>query len=116
MEAFYAVERPQWRKWLADNCQLKPSVCLIIYHKKSKTKSITYNEAVEEALCFGWIDCKANSRNFESYYLKFSPRKPKSNWSKTNRERVEHLIQGGLMTEQGQKYIDMAKQTGKWDS
>jgi len=115
IEVFYARERPQWRKWLEKNSQLKPSVCLIIYHKKSNTKSITYNEAVEEALCFGWIDCKANNRDFESYYLQFSPRKPKSNWSKSNKERVERLIQEGLMTEHGQKFIDIAKQIGKWD-
>lgn len=115
IEIFYALTRKQWRKWLEKNGQSKPSVCLIIYHKKSNTKSIYYNDAVEEALCFGWIDCKGNKRDLESYYLQFTPRKPKSNWSKLNRERVERMIKEGLMTEQGQKLIDIAKQTGKWE-
>lgn len=115
IEAFYAKTRLQWRKWLAKNCQSKKSVCLIIYHKKSKTKCVDYAEAIEEALCFGWIDSKANKRDPESFYLQFTPRKPNSNWSKRNMERVARMVDEGLMTEHGQKFIDIAKKTGKWE-
>lgn len=115
IEAVAAATRKEWRKWLAKNGQSKTEVYLIIYHKKSPTKSVRYDEAVEEALCFGWIDSLANKRDMESTYQRFSPRKPASNWSPSNRERVERMIQEGLMTEQGQKTIDIAKQNGKWE-
>jgi uncharacterized protein YdeI (YjbR/CyaY-like superfamily) len=115
IEAFYAETRQQWREWLEKNCQSKKEVCLIVYHKSSKTKGVRYNEAVEEALCFGWIDSLTNKRDVESFYQRFSPRKPASNWSGSNKERVDRMIREGLMTEHGQKLIDHAKQTGKWD-
>lgn len=114
IEAIAAKTRQEWRKWLAENSATKKEVCLIIYHKKSQTPSVSYPEAVEEALCFGWIDSLANKRDPESTYQRFSPRKPASNWSQSNRERVERMIQEGLMTAQGQKTIDIAKQNGKW--
>ena len=114
IETFHAKTRAQWRKWLAKNCESKKSVCLVIGRKNSKTKSISYAESIEEALCFGWIDSKANKRDPESFYLQFTPRKPKSNWSKPNIERVERMIKEGLMTEHGQKSIDIARRTGSW--
>lgn len=116
IEAFNAKTRRQWRKWLEKNSESKKAVCLILYHKNSKTKVISYNDAIEEALCFGWIDSKANKRDPESFYLQFTPRKSKSNWSKPNIERAERMIMEGLMTEQGQRSIDIAKQSGKWKS
>ncbi|WP_224998799.1 YdeI family protein [Cesiribacter sp. SM1] len=112
--AFYAETRAQWREWLIDYCQSEKSIWLIIYHKKSTTHSVTYAQAVEEALCFGWIDCRANKRDGESYYLCFTHRKPKSNWSKPNIERVARMIDEGLMTQHGQKLIDFAKSRGKF--
>lgn len=114
IETCYAKTRQDWRRWLETNGQSKKAVCLIMYHKKSSTPSVAYNEAVEEALCFGWIDSKANKRDTESSYLQFTPRKPRSNWSASNRERVERLIKEGLMTESGQLAIDLAKTTGRW--
>lgn len=114
VEAFYARTRKEWRKWFKENCQSKKEVCLILYNKTSEKESVSYAEAVEEALCFGWIDSLTNKRDTESRYQRFSPRKPRSNWSKSNIERVEKLIKEGLMTEQGQKLIDFAKETGKW--
>ena len=115
IEAFYAKSRKPWRKWLDKYGQTKTTVWLIIYHKASETKSITYAEAVEEALCYGWIDNRANSRDEESYYLRFTHRKPNGNWSKINIERAGRMIKEGLMTEHGQKFIDIAKKNGKWD-
>ncbi len=73
-----------------------------------------YDEAVEEALCFGWIDSKPNKRDGESYYLFFAPRKPKSVWSKINKERVARLIENNQMTPAGRAAIDVAKKNGSW--
>lgn len=87
---------------------------LIIYHKESKTPSVYYDEAVEEAICFGWVDSKPNKRDKESYYLFFAQRKPKSNWSKANRDRAEKMMKQGLMTKAGQLMINQAKETGTW--
>ena len=114
IEAVQAETRLEWRKWLAANCQSQKVVCLIIHNKKSTSKSINYAESIEEALCYGWIDSKANKRDEGSFYLQFTPRKPKSNWSKPNVERVSRMIAEGLMTEHGQKFIDIAKGNGKW--
>lgn len=114
VQAVYAATRDHWRVWLQENSQSERSVWLILYHKKSKVQSVSISDAMEEALCFGWIDSKAKKRDAESFYLTFTPRKPKSNWSKINKERVEKLVQEGLMTEYGQRSVDIAKQTGRW--
>ena len=114
-QAVYARQRSEWRKWLEDNSRTEKSVWLILYHKKSKVPCVGIIEATEEALCFGWIDSLAKKRDAESYYLTFTPRNAKSKWSAPNRERAERMIAGGLMTEQGQKQIDLAKETGRWE-
>jgi uncharacterized protein YdeI (YjbR/CyaY-like superfamily) len=114
VKTFHAKTRLQWRRWLKKYSHSKTEICLIIYHKNSPTKSVTYPHAVEEALCFGWIDSVKHKRDAESTYQRFSPRKPNSNWSKYNIERVERLIREGLMSENGLTMIDMAKQKGKW--
>ncbi len=113
-KTIHAKSRKEWRSWLKKNHQIEKCVWLIIYHKKSDTPSVYYAEAVEEALCFGWIDSVGNKRDEESSYLYFSIRKPKSNWSKLNRERVEILSQKNLIAPAGQAMIDLAKQTGTW--
>ena len=114
IKTYYAKTRKDWRDWLYENHIIEKSVWLIMYHKDSKNASISYDDAVEEALCFGWIDSKPNKRDSESFYLFFSRRKPKSNWSKSNRERAEKLINQGLMTPAGQDLIDLAIKTGTW--
>ena len=113
-KTFYAKSRNEWRKWLEKNSETEKSVWLIFYNKLSKTKSVPYEEAVEEGLCFGWIDSVKYKRDDESSYQYFSPRKLKSNWSKSNRDRVKKLTEAGLMTESGQKLIDHAKKSGTW--
>jgi uncharacterized protein YdeI (YjbR/CyaY-like superfamily) len=116
-QAVRAITRVAWRKWLAQNSQAEKSVWLILYHKKSNIQSINLNDATEEALCFGWIDSLCKKRDAESFYLTFTPRNPKkSKWSKPNIERAEKMIEQGLMTKQGQQLINIAKQTGKWES
>lgn len=115
-QAVYAKTRTEWRHWLQHNGQSEKSVWLILYHKKSKVESINIIDATEEALCFGWIDSLAKKRDPESYYLTFTPRNPKkSKWSQPNRERAERMIEQGLMTEHGQRMIDIAKNNGNWE-
>jgi uncharacterized protein YdeI (YjbR/CyaY-like superfamily) len=114
--AIYAQTRNEWRDWLQQNSQTEKSVWLILYHKKSKVESINLVEATEEALCFGWIDSLCKKRDFESFYLTFTPRNPKkSKWSQPNRDRALRMIEQGLMTEYGQQLIDIAKENGKWE-
>ena len=113
--AFHAKTEAEWRAWLMEHSATEKTVWLILYHKKSSTPSVSYNEAIEQALCFGWIDSKANKRDAESYYLTFTPRKPKSNWSKPNHIRVAKMAELGLIMPQGQAMIDLAKETGRWE-
>lgn len=113
-QTFHAPIREAWRAWLAQNHEAEKSVWLIIYKKASGTPSVYYPEAVEEALCFGWIDSKPNKRDEKSYYQFFSKRNPKSNWSKVNKEKVAQLIAQGLMQEAGHKMIEIAQQNGTW--
>jgi uncharacterized protein YdeI (YjbR/CyaY-like superfamily) len=112
--SFYAKDRKAWRDWLTAHSESTQNSWLIIYHKSSSTPSVTYDEAVEEALCFGWVDSKPNKRDQESYYLFFAQRKPKSNWSKANRERAERMVATNQMTKKGMDMIDLAKSTGTW--
>ncbi len=116
INTFYASSQSAWRDWLETNHQTEKSVWLIIYRKESGKPSVYYQEAVDEALCFGWIDSKPNKRDHESYYQFFAKRNPKSNWSKVNKLKVERLLAEGLMTAQGLKMIEIAKQNGNWSA
>jgi uncharacterized protein YdeI (YjbR/CyaY-like superfamily) len=114
IKTFYAKSQKAWRDWLIKNHGKEKSIWLIIYKKESGIPSIYYPEAVDEALCFGWIDSKPNKRDNESYYQFFAQRNPKSNWSKVNKEKVERLIKNKQMTSAGMKMIDLAKKIGTW--
>lgn len=110
----YAESRAAWRQWLTNNHATEKSVWLAIYKKTSPTPSVYYDEAVDEALCFGWID-SSNKKGEGLYYLQFfSRRNPKSNWSRVNKEKVARLISAGLMTDAGQAMINLAKERGTW--
>lgn len=113
---FHARSQKEWRKWLLKNHLSEKSVWLIIYRKESKVPSVYYPEAVDEALCFGWIDSKANKRDDKSYYQFFSKRNPKSNWSKINKLKVEKLLANQLIAPAGLEVIAIAKQNGNWDA
>lgn len=115
IKTFYAKNSLAWRNWLIKNHFTENSVWLIIYKKDSKTPSITYSEAVDQALCYGWIDSKPNKRDENSFYQFFSKRKPKSSWSKINKEKVKFLISENLMSESGLSAIKIAKENGSWD-
>jgi uncharacterized protein YdeI (YjbR/CyaY-like superfamily) len=111
---FYAKDRAAWRKWLDKNHLTAPGVWLIYYKKGSGKTRVEYADAVEEALCFGWIDSTLNPIDEHSYMQLFTPRKPKSGWSKINKDRVEKLIAAGLMTPAGLEKIEVAKHHGTW--
>ncbi len=110
----YASTRAEWRAWLNANHATATGISLVYFKKSSGKPSVTYAEAVEEALCFGWIDSRLNSIDAVSYKQIFTPRKPKSGWSKLNKSRVERLISEGRMTAAGTAKIDLAKKNGSW--
>ncbi|MGG6268564.1 YdeI/OmpD-associated family protein [Leptolyngbya sp. AN03gr2] len=111
-----AIDRVAWRNWLKQNYETAIGIWLIYYKVKSGKPSIRYSEAVKEALCFGWIDSKAKSLDDDRYMQIFTPRKPKSVWSKLNKQYIEELIAEGLMTEAGIRKIEAAKLDGSWTS
>lgn len=113
-DTFTPASRAQWRAWLAEHHATSTSIRLI-YHKKDSGKpTVSYDEAVEEALCFGWIDSRVNTIDAERYTQMFSLRKRRSPWSKVNKERIERLMEQGLMTPAGLAKIEAAKQDGSW--
>ncbi|ABA24237.1 conserved hypothetical protein [Trichormus variabilis ATCC 29413] len=114
LQTFQASDRQEWREWLTQNYQTSIGVWLIYYKVKSGKPSIKYNEAVKEALCFGWIDSKVKSLDKERYMQIFTPRKPKSGWSKLNKQYIQELTLQGLITEAGLAKITVAKQDGSW--
>lgn len=114
--SFYAKDQQAWRQWLADNHDTADAVWLIIYKKESSTPSVYYPEAVDEAMCFGWVDSKPNKRDEESYYQYFSKRNPKSNWSRVNKEKVARLNKAGKMASAGLAMVEQAKASGTWDA
>ncbi len=111
---FQAKNRQIWRNWLEINYHQSPGIWLIYYKVKSGKPSIRYAEAVQEALCFGWIDSKIKSLNEESYKQIFTPRKAQSVWSKLNKQYVKELIEQNLMTEAGLEKIKIAQENGSW--
>lgn len=116
VKVFHAKNRKAWRSWLEKNHAKEKSVWLVLHNKTSATKSVSYVEAVEEALCFGWIDSKPNKRDAESRYQYFAKRKPAGVWSSINKERIAKLVKAGKMTEAGQAAIEQAKKNGSWNA
>jgi len=105
-----------WAVWLAKNHAASPGLWLQLAKKTSGIASITYDEAVEIALCYGWIDGQKNSYDEKSWLQKFTPRGARSVWSKINRDKVERLIKDDRMPPAGLKAIEVAKQNGQWDA
>lgn len=100
-EAIYVTTADEFRKWLIQNHKDKKEIWLIQYKKATKKPSINYVDAVEEAICFGWIDGLEKSMDAERFALRFSPRRPKSNWTNTNKDRARRMIAEGRMTPAG---------------
>jgi len=100
-ETIYVTTRDDFRKWLIENHKSKKEIWLIRYKKNTKKPSIGYVNAVEEAICFGWIDSMEKGMDKERYATRFSPRKPKSNWTNTNKDRARKMIVEGRMSPAG---------------
>ena len=99
---------------MEENHTTSPGIWLIYFKKGANKPTVSYEEAVEEALSFGWIDSTANALDEDRYLQLFTPRKPKSTWSRLNKERVEKLIKNGSMTVAGLEKIEAAKKNGSW--
>jgi uncharacterized protein YdeI (YjbR/CyaY-like superfamily) len=101
METVFAKDRDQWRRWLQKNFARREEIWLVFYKKASRKQTVCYEHAVEEALCFGWVDGLKKGLDQECFAFRFTPRKAKSAWSKSNLDRVERLIAAGKMTPAG---------------
>lgn len=110
----HPLTRAAWRKWLAANHARATGVWLVSYKKATGKPRFEYDDAVEEALCFGWVDSKPNKLDAERTLLWFAPRKPGTGWSRPNKLRVERLQQAGLMAEAGLRKVEQARQDGSW--
>lgn len=106
--------RAQWRAWLSKHHDKTAAVWLLYYKKHTGKPTVPYNDAVEEALCFGWIDGKLLRIDDEKHMQRFTPRRPKSNWSESNRKRVARMIKAGRMTPAGMALVRAAKKSGAW--
>jgi len=115
LETFSAPDRKAWRKWLSKNHDSSTGVWLVVRKKNVGESGISLEDGMEEALCFGWIDSKLNVVDEKRFKLLFTPRKRGSIWSKTNKQRVEKLINQGLMTDAGLVKIEAAKRDGSWN-
>jgi uncharacterized protein YdeI (YjbR/CyaY-like superfamily) len=111
-KTYYAANRKQWRSWLAKNHRSEPEIWLIYYKKNSGKPRIPYNDAVEEALCYGWIDSTLKPNNEISYFQRFSPRRKNSQLSEMNKERVRRLIKAKKMTRFGLEIIQQHMENG----
>jgi uncharacterized protein YdeI (YjbR/CyaY-like superfamily) len=116
MKKVYVRNRAEWRTWLEANHDKAIEIWLVFNKKETGLPSIPYGDAVEEALCFGWIDSLIKKLNERQYARKFTPRKANSKWSDSNIQRVEKMIHAGLMTPHGMRLVEVAKQNGKWDN
>lgn len=114
-ERLEAKDRKEWREWLQNNHSTSQGIWLIYYKKGSGKPSVSYDEAVKEALSFGWIDSKVNALDEERYMQVFTPRKPGSIWSKLNKQRVQKIIEQGIITPAGLEKIEAAKKDGSWN-
>lgn len=109
------MTKEEWRKWLEKNHNKETGIRVIHYKKGSIQKGLRYREALEEALCFGWIDGKLNRIDNERFSLTYTPRTSRSFWSQLNKEKVLKLIQEGRMTKAGLAKIAEAKKNGMWE-
>lgn len=114
IETYCPKSRADWRKWLEKNHQSKHSIWLVYFKSSTKVPSVSWSEAVDEALCFGWIDSTKKTIDKERYMQYFSKRKSNSTWSKINKEKIAKLIQDNLMRKAGFDSIETAKQNGTW--
>lgn len=116
MKTLEIEDREDWRDWLAENYDQESGVWLIYNKKETGLPSIGYDESVEEALCFGWVDSLIKKIDEQKYARKFTPRKDNSNWSAANKKRIAKMIRENRMTEHGLRKIEAAKELGNWNT
>jgi uncharacterized protein YdeI (YjbR/CyaY-like superfamily) len=116
MKQLYIPYRSKWRQWLTKNHDKEEKGIWLIFYKKATDKlTLNYEDAIEEALCFGWIDSIIKKVDDEKYVRKFTPRNAGSKWSQLNKKRIDKMIKQGLMTRAGLAKIQHAKKTGMWE-
>ena len=113
-DAIQPKDREELRTWLSQNFGRKAGLWLIYRKKIAGVRALSYDEIVEECLCFGWVDSKPNALDAEKAMLWIAPRKPGTNWSKKNKQRIENLIQSGRMAEPGLAKVRQAQADGSW--
>jgi uncharacterized protein YdeI (YjbR/CyaY-like superfamily) len=113
---FYAPDRAAWRAWLEENHAGAAEVWLLFYKKHTGEPCVTLDEAVEEAMCFGWVDSLLRRIDDRCHKLRFTPRKPGGQWAQSNKDRVERLTAAGRMAPAGLAVVDAAKADGSWDA
>ena len=111
---YHAESRPQWRAWLEAHHDTQPGVWLCTWKTATGRPAVPYAEAVEEAICFGWIDSTVNILDDDRGLQLMTPRRPKSTWTRLNRQRVAALDAAGLMTDAGRRSVEVAKSNGWW--
>jgi len=109
------ASQKEWAKWLKTNHLTSQGLWMQLAKKASGSPSVTYAEAIETALCYGWIDGQKQSHSAEAWLQKFTPRGRRSIWSKINREKAVALIEGGKMKPRGLAEVERAKQDGRWE-
>jgi len=107
-------DRARWRDWLAEHHAGSRGVWLVTFKQSSGRALIDYDASVQEALCFGWVDSLGRGLDDERTMLLFTPRRPESRWSRPNKERIERLLQAGLMEPAGLALVEQAKANGAW--
>jgi uncharacterized protein YdeI (YjbR/CyaY-like superfamily) len=115
-ETFLAPTREAWRAWLAQHHATSAQIWLVLGKKDSGVQTVTLEEATEEALCFGWVDSILKRIDDRTHALRFSPRRPKSIWSQSNKDRVQRLIAQGKMTPAGLALVEAARASGQWEA
>ncbi|MFN8027164.1 MAG: YdeI/OmpD-associated family protein [Acidimicrobiia bacterium] len=113
-ERVYMKDRAAWRAWLVDHADRTDGIWL--EYDKAPARTLPYDDIVEEALCFGWVDSRPGKLSDTRSLLYVAPRKPTSRWSRANRERVERLRKAGAMTERGEAAVRAAVAAGVWDA
>lgn len=113
-DSAHPEDRAAWRRWLEKNHSESRGVWLVTWRKASERTPLSYNDSVEEALCFGWVDSLGRALDGDRTMLRFTPRKPGSAWSRPNKERIARLEAAGLMAPAGAAAIAVARENGAW--
>jgi len=114
MEIMSCASPNEFRDWLRNNHRQSKGVWLRVYKKDSGVTTVTYPQALDQALCFGWIDGQKRPYDGQSWLTRFTPRRPKSGWSKVNTQHAQRLIESGEMAPSGLREVDAAKADGRW--